>query len=302
MQDEPTPIELAQRAARGEPVARTRVTQLADPIIRHQTSHFCRRFCYENRYRYRCTLQRPLGGAPSDAPLCEWGNGSYAWMLDDLTKPERLLRFESQNGAPLEGYFFAIANSLPFYERWKEWRFGKRVHTPTYLHALCDMAAKIFLGLRRGENIELLAQHLNQPVDEVRVCARAIVLELTKRNRLHLLQPDRTVSLSDVGSHQDEDEEAGALDWDIPSAEVSLEKNQEQERLHAAWQQLDSVEQWVLEAMLVEEQDASDVLQALCKLQLRIDARVPPENTSRQQLYYFRRKALAKLATLMGVE
>ena len=302
MHDELTPIELAQRAARGEAVARTRVTQLADPIIRHQTSHFCRRFCYENRYRYRCTLQHPLGGAPSDAPLCEWGNGSYAWMLDDLTKPERLLRFESQNDAPLEGYFFAIANSLPFYERWKEWRFGKRVHIPTYLHALCDMAAKIFLGLRRGENIELLAQHLNQPVDEVRVCARAIVLELTKRNRLHLLQPDRTVSLSDVGPHQDEDEEAGALDWDIPSADVSLEKNQEQERLRAAWQQLDPVEQWVLEAMLVEEQDAGDVLQALCKLQLRIDAHVPPENTSRQQLYYFRRKTLAKLATLMGVE
>jgi len=176
------------------------------------------------------------------------------------------------------------------------------VHTPTYLHALCAAAAKIFLGLRRGEEIEFLAQHLNQSVDEVRVCARAIVLELTKRNRLHLLQPDRTVSLSDVGPHQDEDEEAGALDWDIPSADVSLEKNQEQERLRAAWQQLEPVEQWVLEAMLVEEQDASDVLQALCKLQLRIDARVPPENTSRQQLYYFRRKALAKLATLMGVE
>ena len=97
-------------------------------------------------------------------------------------------------------------------------------------------------------------------------------------------------------------EDAGLLDWDIPASDVSLEQSQEQARLHDAWQRLDPVEQWVLEAMLVEEQDASDVLQALCKLQLRIDARVPPENTSRQQLYYFRRKTLAKLATLMGVE
>ncbi len=301
MHDELTPIELAQRAARGESVARTHVTQLADPIIRHQTTHFCRRFCYENRYRYRCTLQRPLSGAPADAPLCEWGNGSYGWMLDDLTKPERLLRFKSQNEAPLEGYFFAIANSLPFYERWKEWRFGKRVHTPTYLRALCDAAAKIFLGLRRGESLELLAQHLNRPVDEVRACARAIVLELTKRKRLHLLQPDRTLSLSDIGPHQDEDD-ADEIEWDIPTSDVTLEKYQEREHLHAAWQQLAPVEQWVLEAMLVEEQDANDVLQALAKLQLRIDPQVAPENTSRQQLYYFRRKTLAKLATLMGVE
>jgi hypothetical protein len=301
MHDDLTPIELAQRAARGEPVARTRVTQLADPIIRHQTAHFCRRFCYENRFRYRCTLQRPLSGAPSDAPLCEWGNGSYAWMLDDLSKPDRLLRFESQNGAPLEGYFFAIANSLPFYERWKEWRFGKRVHIPTYLHALCEAAAKIFLGLRRGENLESLAQHLNQPVEAVRVCARAIVLELTKRGRLHLSQPDCTVSLSDVGTHPDDDEDA-SLDWDIPATDESLEQRQEQQRVRDAWRQLDPTEQWVLEAMLVEEQDANDVLQALCKLQLRIDARVSPENTSRQQLYYFRRKTLAKLATLMGME
>lgn len=301
MHDELNPIELAQSAARGEPTARTRVSQLADPIIRHQTTHCCRRFCYENRYRYRCTLQRPLNGAPADAPLCEWGNGSYAWMLDDLTKPERLLRFESQNGAPLEGYFFAVANSLPFYERWKEWRFGKRVHTPTYLHALCESAAKIFLGLRRGENIELLAQQLNQSVDEVRRCARSIVLELTRRKRLHLLQPDRTVSLSDIGMHSDDDD-ADELDWDIPASDLAPEDRQEQQRLRAAWQQLTPVEQWVLEAMLVEEQDANDVLQALAKLQLRIDPQVSPENTSRQQLYYFRRKTLAKLATLMGVE
>jgi hypothetical protein len=299
---DPSPtLDLARRAAQGETGARRQVTQLADPIIRNQTDRFCRRFCYENRFRYRCSLQRPLRGAPPDAALCEWGNGSYAWMLDDLTKSERLQRFESKDGATLDGYFFTIATSLPFYERWKEWRFGKRVHTPTYLRPLCDAAAKIFLGLRRGDKVETIAQRIGESLDAVRRCARAITLELTRRNRLHLLQTDRTVSLSELGA-RDDDEGDDASDYDIPAHDHVAERDLDQRRLRDAWQRLEPVEQWVLQAMLVEDQDANDVLAALREQNLRVDPRTAPEQTDRQQLYYFRRKALAKLAALMGVE
>ncbi|WP_455212141.1 hypothetical protein, partial [Kaarinaea lacus] len=62
---------------------------------------------------------------------------------------------------------------------------------------------------------------------------------------------------------------------------------------------LTAVEQFVLEAMLIDEQDASDVLSALIKLNISIADGVPAQQTNRQQLYYFRRKALAKLAEMM---
>lgn len=302
MTDTSASLDLARRAAQGETGARRQVTQLADPIIRAQTDRFCRRFCCENRFRYRCTLPRPAHGAPPDAAMCEWGNGSYAWMLDDLTRSGRLQRFAAKDGATLDGYFFTIATSLPFYERWKEWRFGKRVHTPTYLRPLCDSASRIFFGLRRGDKVEAIAQRLGESLDAVRRCARAILLELTRRNRLHLLQPDRAVSLTELGARGDDDDGDDASDYDIPAHDTTAEQDLDRRRLHAAWQQLDPVEQWVMQAMLVEDQDANEVLAALRAQNLRIDARTAPEQTDRQQLYYFRRKTLAKLAALMGVQ
>ena len=56
------------------------------------------------------------------------------------------------------------------------------------------------------------------------------------------------------------------------------------------------MEQFVLEALLIDEQEAMDVLTALKTLGISIKDGVPPEEVDRQQLYYFRRKALAKLA------
>ena len=70
--------------------------------------------------------------------------------------------------------------------------------------------------------------------------------------------------------------------------------------MRAAWQQLDAVEQYVLEALVIEQQDASDVLQALKTMRLSIKKGVPAEDTDRQQLYYFRRKTLARLGQLLN--
>ena len=54
--------------------------------------------------------------------------------------------------------------------------------------------------------------------------------------------------------------------------------------------------------MLIDELDAKEVLAALIKLNICLTDDVPAEQTNRQQLYYFRRKTLAKLAQLMEDE
>ena len=48
-----------------------------------------------------------------------------------------------------------------------------------------------------------------------------------------------------------------------------------------------------------EQQDAIDVLAGLRRLNISIVDGVEPERVDRQQLYYFRRKTIAKLKRLM---
>ena len=52
--------------------------------------------------------------------------------------------------------------------------------------------------------------------------------------------------------------------------------------------------------MIIEEQDADDVLQALRALGVSIKPGVEAEQTNRQQLYYFKRKALSRLGLALN--
>ena len=289
-------VQLAKQAAQGDPQARATVNEQVHHIITYQTDRFCKRFCRENQYYYICTLPSPWGSPAKDAPLCEWGNASYAWMLEDLTNENRLRQFEGKNGARLSDYIYHIANSLPFYERWKDWRFGRRVHVPTYIQELSPDASRIFLALRSGDNIANIAQRLGKSEHDVEQLCQQIVVTLTQRNRLHLLDPPNTVSLNDLNRHDDEEEFS---ETDLPFFDLDPEEKETNHKLWQAWQHLSTVEQFVLEAMLIDEQDANDVLAALKKLDLAIADGVPAAQTNRQQLYYFRRKSLAKLAELM---
>lgn len=292
--DSATDLELARCAAAGDARARTQVSRLADPVIRARTEQFCKRFCRENRGRFVCTVDDPWGNPPADAPLCEWGNASYAWMLEDLSGPRRLARYAGRGGASLSDYFHHIAASLPFYERWKNWRFGRRVHVPTYIAALAPLAARVFLALRSGDAIPVIAQQLGAAEADIDALAQGIVLELTRRGRLYLLDPPRTVSLSIEAADDGEGRQRDVAVHDPdPVQEDSIA------RLRVAWAELEPLEQFVLEAMLVEERDANDVLTALSRLELAVAADTPPARTNRQQLYYFRRKSLAKLARLL---
>lgn len=290
-------IDLARAAARGERDAQRAVNQVASPVIEFQNDRFCKRFCRDNRYLYRCSLKKPLGGAPADAALCEWGNASYGWMLNDLCKPERLLKYEARNQAGLFDYFYAIANSLPFYERWKDWRFGRRQQVPLYIRDLGEHAAAVFYALRGGQSPAQIAQTLGLDPAAAEKLASRIVLELTRRHRLYLLDPPREVSLSLVSAVGDDDR---AHQRDIPVEDDAVEQQETADRLRRAWSRLDPVEQFVLEAMIIEERDADDVLHALEALDVSIKPGLAAADTNRQQLYYFKRKALSRLGVELG--
>jgi len=294
-------IQLARQAAEGDSTAREQINALIHPIINYQTSQFCKRFCRENQYRYICTLEASINARrsiPQGAVFCEWGNASYAWMLNDLANSQRLNKFEAKNGAQINHYLYYIANSLPFYERWKDWRFGQKVHVPTYIQGLHPAASNVFLALRKNEEIPMITQKLAMSEADTRRLCKQIIVELTGRKRLHLLDPPTTVSLGELNFEQDEmipGEEA-----EIASFDEAVEDREEKQILREAWQKLAVEEQFVLEAMLIEEQDAQDILAALIKLDISIKPGVKAKDTTRQQLYYYRRKCLAKLASHMG--
>jgi hypothetical protein len=221
-------------------------------------------------------------------------------MLDDLTNANRLRQYEGKHGARLNDYIYRIANSLPFYERWKDWRFGRKVHVPTYIQDLGPDAGKVFLGLRSQEAIANIAQRLGKSQADTEDLCQRIIIILTKRNRLHLLDPPNTVSLSTL--NQNEEESGGGGEADVPYFDLAPEQQETHAKLWQVWKKLTAVEQFVLEAMLIDELDANDVLAALIKLDISLTDGVPAEQTNRQQLYYFRRKTLAKLAQLMEEE
>lgn len=288
---------LAKAAASGEKHARQEVNKLSQSLIDYHTNRYCKRFCSENQHLYRCTLKPPLGSVKKNVAWCEWGNASYTWMLNDLTHENRLLKYQGINGASLFDYFYQIANSLPFYERWKDWRFGRRVHVPTYIKALSPDAGKVFLSLRSGDNIAMIAQKLCLAAEEVESLVHSIVCLLTEKRRLYLLNPPSTISMTETTD--DTHNQTQEKQLELASHDESFEALEDKQRLYKAWSKLDAVEQFVLEALLIEEQDAEDVLAALIKMNLSIKSGVSPQQTNRQQLYYFRRKSLEKLTSHM---
>ena len=282
---------LIQQALDGDAGARQQINAWVDPLIRFHSARMCKRFCKENRYRYRCTLPEPFPSTASDAALCEWGNGSYAWMLDELTRDSRLKRYRADNNASFYDYAYCIANSLPFYERWKDWRFGRRGYVPSYIVELHPQASAIFYALKQQDVVELIAQNLQLSLQVVEDIAQKIIDELIKRRRLHLLNYDSQESIN-----SDEDTENPTQ---LADTGADVDSILQSEELQSAWQQLDAVEQFVLEALVIDEQDANDVLAALKQLDIAIHPKTAPADTNRQQLYYFKRKTLAKLLEFM---
>ncbi len=288
---------ILHRAAEGEASAREKINGLAHPFIQFQTDTFCRRFCQGRHRHARCTLSPPQGSSTqhlnNSDPLCDHANASYAWMLEELTHARRLKKIEATSEGQVAAYFKTIVNSLPFYERWKNWRFERRINVPTYIVEIDPQAKQIFLQLHGGCNTALTAQNLGLSENHVRDIADKILITLTQRKRLHLLNPDRTESLQQSSSDEHEDTEIGDERYAPEHAAFS-------QQLTAAWRKLNELEQFVVEALVIEKQDANAVLHALSSMDMPLKAGQAAKENNRQQLYYFKRVTLEKLQKMLA--
>ncbi len=291
-------VGLVNKAISGDATAMETVSGLVYPLIQAQTKIFCKRFCHEHYYHAQCTLFPEWANKASDPPLCEWGNHSYAWMLEDLCSPPNLSRFTGEGGARLTTYFFAVINSLPFYERWKNWRFGRRVRVPSFIEAIDPVAKKCFFWLREGDSPETIAQKAAIAKGRIEEILERIVAELTTRGKLYLLNKEVAVSLTSNDPDEEEDEETQE---DVPDCSWNPGNEQLRNMVNRGWDQLTPVEQFVLETMVIEDRAANDVLDALKQTCITIKDGIPPEKIDRQQLYYFKRVTLVKLAQLSGL-
>lgn len=283
---------LAQRAADGDDAAaREAVSRLAHPLIQKQTDRFCKRFCYNNHFHFRCPLFPDWGLKEEDAPLCDWGNHSYTWMLEDLTSQQRLKVF---SGERLTSYFHAIVHSLPFYERWKDARFGRRIRIPLYIQSIAPLSGKIFFWMVDRQSVGWMAQQAQVSYEKIEAVAGRIIDELTERGKLHLLDPPRTTSLTVEEEAEDFQQDLPDFSWDPAEEEAIRKMNEGRKRLTA-------VENFVLDKMVGEDCEAAVILAALVRVGVSIKEDIPPEETNEQQLHYFKRRALAKLARVSGL-
>ncbi len=283
---------LARQAANGNPVAREAISRLAHPLIQKQTERFCKRFCYNNHFHFRCPLFPDWGLKEKDAPLCDWGNHSYTWMLEDLTGPERLKTF---SGERLSSYFHAIVHSLPFYERWKDSRFGRRVRIPPYIQCIAPLAGKIFLWMVDQQSVGWMAQQTHLAYEKVEAIAGHIIDELTERGKLYLLNSPRATSLTV------EEEEGEDCQRDLPDSSWDPAEEEAARKMREGRKQLTAIENFVLDKMVGEDCSAAVILAALARVGISIKEGVLPEKTNEQQLHYFKRRALAKLARVSGL-
>lgn len=287
--------QLVQQTIAGDVSARKKVNEIAHPLISYQTRLFCKRFCKDNIINYQCTLPGTTISDNTPRPFCEWGNASYSWMLDDIASNEKLSRYQATNQATLKQYLSQIVHSLPFYERWKNWRFERRIYVPDYIQAIHKKAHRIFYAMKSGDSTEIISQAINETEQTVSEISYQILAELTSRNKLHILQPRYEFSIN-----QQEESETSSIE--LPSNEQTPDTSASNLQLAKAWQQLNSLEQFVLESLVIDNQDANDVLAAIHAMAKSVGTDELSQKLksiqNRQQLYYFKRKALCRLHSI----
>lgn len=298
-------LELARKAVAGDEAAREAVSRLVHPLIQKKTDYFCKRFCYDNNRHYRCPLDSKWGLQEKNAPLCDWGNASYLWMLECLTGTEELSRYKGKRGAKLLTYLTTISSSLPFHEKWKDFRFARHIDVPLYIQDISPLAGKVYLWSIDQCSVEFMAQKAGVPVQKIEEILDLIVVELTERGKLHLLDTPnpkmiKTISLTGLGQDED-DPESSEVEGEVPDHSWDPVEEDARRGKDVAWKKLTAVEQFVLEAMVMEDREATEVLDALVRSEISIKEGVPPEKIDRQQLYHFKREAIKKLRRLLGL-
>jgi len=298
-------LELAKLAANGDEICQKKINSIAHPIISYQTQKLCRLYCHQLHQHYSCTLVENPKPAPrnSDAPLCEWGNASYGWMLNELVRPSRLQNYQAKNNASLVDYFFVIANSFSFKERWKNWRLVNNVHVPVCIQRISKSAIRVFYGLYNGNSIDKIASDCKLNLKETEDLIDLVTLVLTQQGKLNSLNKNALVSLTNLNSEIDSDTEDyhSLQEADIPIYDIDQAKKEDWLKIEKAWKQLTGTEQFILQSMVVEKESAENVLEVINTLGLSLQSGMQPKENDIQQLYYFRRKTLKKLAKLSGI-
>ena len=283
-------------------LTREQLRTIAEPMIARRTRELCLEHCQNQRYNFHCTVDAHWGLTAHDAPLCDRANETYDWMFRDLlggVKPEKFARSSSEGVAH---YFSKTVRSEPFYERFKDMRFGGRVRVPAYVKAVHPLAHRVFWLLRKQEPIAQIAQALQQPENTIQNIARGLRALLHEQGSSHLLQPVATLSLDALNEQQDSEWEIAC---DLHTQEQDIVRRDEQERARAAYTKLTWQEQFLIDAMN-EGVSAKATLQALAEEGVILDGMdidaSSDEKKLEQRLYYLKRKALARLKELFDKE
>lgn len=269
------------------------IVNLAQTMVAPRLPTLCKRFCGNNRQRYHCTVDPHWTRAGAGAHLCDWGNATYVWTLDQLIGEARVERWRDQDPSSIGRYFGKVLYSVWFMERFKDWRFQRRIRVPPYIKAIDVDAHKIFWGLCDHDTVPNMAQRLNRAETDVARIVRQIQCELSARNKLMTLQSRQTVPLD----HHSEDEDYGT-DAVLVSPELSHEQQVLNDQVQQAYQQLTWQEQFVVDAMVVDGLGAKEVLASLLEQGVALDGSSSPATQSIQTVYYFLRKTLTKLRNL----
>jgi len=257
-------------------------------IIDQNITKLCKSFCMDNCIKYQCTLEKTDNRSNSVLSLCEWGNGTYDWMLNELNHIQYQNEIKNRTILSYEHYFRKIVTSLQFWERYKNWRFNRRIRVPDYIKALDPDACKIFWGLYNQDTIDNIAQRLNREFDEINSLVTNIYTELSARKRGHILMKNKEFSLSHVNQEL-------VNEVDSHLTDQSLETHLERESVMKAYKQLTWQEQYILDVMVIDKISALSVLKTLQNQSISLDNKIDPKELNIQNIYYFLRKTLIKL-------
>lgn len=293
-------LTLTQRAASGDANTKNAITVIVDPIARAQASKYCRRFCGKNRTQYYCTIDPKRGLQSNNALRCEWGSFSYYFFFETLAKPQTLAKYEARNGASLAEYLRSVAGSVGLWERWKNKRFERRVHVMQSIEILGEDAKSVYFFLRDGDTIPNIAQRLNQPEAQIARLARMIKRVLVKERRSYLLANQSDISLSSLSDNNNDGDDK-STEWEPPSMDPSPEDAEIVRRVSAVFPQLHWLEQYIIQAMVIDGTPAETILQALNEQGTEIKAGQPISEANVSQIYYIRDKAIARLKKMANL-
>lgn len=291
---------LTKRAESGDSTAKNAISAIVDPIARAQAAKYCRRFCGKNRTQYFCTVDPKRGLQSSTALRCEWGSFSYYFFFEALAKPKTLANYEARNGASLADYLRSVAGSVALWERWKNQRFERRVHVVQSIEKLGAHAKSVYFSLRDGDTIPNIAQRLNQPEAKIAYLARMIKRILVKERRSYLLANQSDISLSSISVNNNEGDDI-LTEWEPPSTDPSPEDAEIVRRISAVFSQLHWLEQYIIQAMVIDGTSAETILQALREQGTEIKAGQPISEANVSQIYYIRDKAIARLKKMANL-